>query len=86
MKETIKQQSLHGMVVSIHPVHVQPTTRFSVWQSVRADLYCEVVPGQYVASTVTELDIRDGGYDLREERSATGVLRLLKHYRQCRAP
>lgn len=38
----------------------------------------EVVTRHHVASTVTELHVRDGGDDLGEKRSAARVLRLLK--------
>ena len=38
----------------------------------------EVVPGHHVASAVAELDVRDGGDDLREKGPAARVLRLLK--------
>ena len=40
----------------------------------------EVVPGHHVASAVAELDVRDGGDDLREEGPAAWVLRLLKDW------
>lgn len=38
----------------------------------------EVVTSHHVASAVTELHIWDGGDDLREERPAAWILRLLK--------
>lgn len=38
----------------------------------------EVVTRHHVASTVTELHIRDGGDDLGEKRSAARILWLLK--------
>lgn len=38
----------------------------------------EVVTRHHVASTVTELHVRDGGDDLGEKRSAARILRLLK--------
>lgn len=42
----------------------------------------EVVTCHHIASAVTELHVRDGGDDLREEGSAAWVLRLLEDWKK----
>ena len=41
-------------------------------------LNCEVISGEDIASTVTELDVRYGRNDFREEGPCAGILRLFK--------